>query len=217
MQVSTCMQAELTSPTRQRLLDAAFRVCSEQGIHGATTREIADVAGVNEVTLFRHFGNKEKLIAALFEHVLANLTESLNITEVDAHDLERDIFRYALRYHEMLTANEALIRTILGEAKRHPEQARQVMCEAGRSLRERLIDYLRAAQNAGSVREDVDLGPALDAFTGMLLAGMLRRTSFKSYIDYSADEYLHTVVDLFLRGIAATPSPDKPLSKAQSA
>ncbi|EDY17822.1 transcriptional regulator, TetR family [Chthoniobacter flavus Ellin428] len=211
------MQAELTSPTRQRLLDAAFRVCSEQGIHGATTREIADVAGVNEVTLFRHFGNKEKLIAALFEHVLANLTESLNITEVDAHDLERDIFRYALRYHEMLTANEALIRTILGEAKRHPEQARQVMCEAGRSLRERLIDYLRAAQNAGSVREDVDLGPALDAFTGMLLAGMLRRTSFKSYIDYSADEYLHTVVDLFLRGIAATPSPDKPLSKAQSA
>jgi len=211
------MQAELITPTRQRLLDAAFRVCSEQGIHGATTREIADVAGVNEVTLFRHFGNKEKLIAALFEHVLANLTESLNITEVDAHDLERDLFRYAQRYHEMLMANEALIRTILGEAKRHPEQARQVMCEAGRSLRERLVDYLRAAQNARSVREDIDLGPALDAFTGMLLAGMLRRTSFKSYIDYSADEYLHTVVDLFLRGIAATPSPDKPLSQAQSA
>lgn len=217
MQASTCMQVELTSPTRQRLLDAAFRVCSERGLHGATTREIADVAGVNEVTLFRHFGNKEKLIAALFEQVLATLSESLNENEADAQDLARDLTRYAQRYNAMLMANEALIRTIIGEAKRHPEQARQVMCEAGRSLRERLIDYLRAAQEAGSVRDDIELGPAIDAFTGMLMSGMLRRTSFKTYVDYSTDEYVQTVVDLFLRGIAASPSPDKPLSKAKSA
>lgn len=210
MQVSTCMQAELLSPTRQRLLDAAFRVCSERGLHAATTREIAEVADVNEVTLFRHFGNKEKLIAALFEHVLAALTESLSETEPDGHDLERDLTRYARRYNEMLMTNEALIRTIIGESRRHPEQARQVMCEAGRSIRERLIDYLRAAQNAGSVRHDVELGPAIDAFTGMLLAGMLRRTGFKTYIDYSDDDYITNVVELFLRGIAATPaSPDK--------
>lgn len=212
MQVSTCMQTELASPTRQRLLDAAFRVCSERGLHGATTREIADVAQVNEVTLFRHFGNKEKLIAALFEHVLATLTESLNETEADAQDLERDLTRYAQRYHEMLMTNEALIRTIIGEAKRHPEEARKVMCDSGRSLRERLIDYLRAAQDAGTVRHDVELGPAIDAFTGMLMSGMLRRTGFKTYIDYSADDYIRTVVDLFLRGIAA--SPDKPKRKS---
>jgi len=35
------MQAELLNPTRQRLLEAAFRVCSERGLHAATTREIA--------------------------------------------------------------------------------------------------------------------------------------------------------------------------------
>lgn len=210
------MQAELAHPTRQRLLDAAFHVCSEHGLHGATTREIADVAHVNEVTLFRHFGSKEKLIAALFEQVLATLTESLNETEADAQDLERDLTRYAQRYHAMLMTNEALIRTIIGEAKRHPEEARKVMCEAGRSLRERLIDYLRSAQDAGTVREDLELGPAIDAFTGMLMSGMLRRTGFKTYIDYSADDYIRTVVDLFLRGIASSPSPDKP-RKARSA
>jgi len=209
MQVSTCMQAELLNPTRQRLLDAAFRVCADRGLHAATTREIAEVAEVNEVTLFRHFGNKEKLIAALFEHVLASLNEPLGETEPEGHDLERDLMRYAQRYHEMLTTNEALIRTIIGETRRHPEQARQVMCEAGRSMRERLIDYLRTAQEAGLVRDDVDLGPAIDAFTGMLLAGMLRRTGFKKYIDYPAEDYLTTVVDLFVRGIAAPAPVDK--------
>src|SRR6476646_2662442 len=107
MQVSTCMQTETATPTRQRLLDAAFQVCSERGLHGATTREIADVAQVTEVTLFRHFGSKEKLIAALFEHVVATLTESLNEAEADGQDLERDLLRYAQRYNEMLMANEA--------------------------------------------------------------------------------------------------------------
>lgn len=214
MQVSTCMQAELASPTRQRLIDAAIHVCSERGLHAATTREIADVAGVNEVTLFRHFGNKEKLIAALFEQVLATLSESLDDTETDEQDLERNLSRYAQRHNELLTTNEAFIRTIIGESKRHPDQARMIMCEAGRAKRELLIEYLRAAQKAGTVRKDVELGPAVDAFTGMLLAGMLRRTSFKDYVDYTADEYLRTIVDLFIRGIAASPSPDKPKRKS---
>lgn len=214
MQASTCMQAELASPTRQRLIDAALHVCSERGLHAATTREIADVAGVNEVTLFRHFGNKEKLIAALFEQVLATLSESLDDTETDEQDLERNLSRYAQRHNELLTTNEAFIRTIIGESKRHPEQARMIMCEAGRAKRELLIEYLRAAQKAGTVRKDVELGPAVDAFTGMLLAGMLRRTSFKDYVDYTADEYLRTIVDLFIRGIAASPSPDKPKRKS---
>jgi len=76
-------------------------------------------------------------------------------------------------------------------------------------MRERLIAYLHTAQRAGSVREDLELGPAIDAFTGMLLAGMLRRTGFKNYIDYPADDYVATVVDLFLRGIAAPAPADK--------
>jgi hypothetical protein len=109
----------------------------------------------------------------------------------------------------MLTANEALIRTIIGEARRHPEEAQKVMCEAGRALRERLINYLRAAQKNGSVRRDVALGPAIDCFTGMLLSGMLRRTGFPKSIDYSSEEYVTTVVELFLGGITAPVASKK--------
>ena len=129
---STTASADLP-PTRQRLLDAAFRVCSERGLHAATTREIAEAAGVNEVTLFRHFGSKEKLIADLFARSVAAQSESISHTEPDANDLRIDLFRYARRFNEMLFANEALIRTLIGEARRYPEQARQVICEAAPS------------------------------------------------------------------------------------
>jgi AcrR family transcriptional regulator len=198
------------NPTRQRLLDAAVRVCAERGLHGATTREIAEAAGVNEVTLFRHFGSKEKLISEIFRRAVSAQMESLSETEPDANDLERDLMRYARRYDEMLMSNEPLIRTLIGEARRHPQEAWQVICEAARPMRERLIGYLRAAQKAGSVRTDIPLGATIDAFTGMLLAGMLRRTSFKQAMaDYSPDEYVANAVELFLRGIAAPDAPRK--------
>ena len=46
----------------EQLLTAALKVFAAAGTRGATTRRIAQEAGVNEVTLFRHFGSKEALI-----------------------------------------------------------------------------------------------------------------------------------------------------------
>jgi AcrR family transcriptional regulator len=45
--------------TKKRILAAAELVFSRDGFQGATTREIARQAGVNEVTLFRHFRTRE--------------------------------------------------------------------------------------------------------------------------------------------------------------
>ena len=49
--------------TRARILAAAAHVFAQHGASGATTRRIAERAGVNEVTLFRLFGSKESLLA----------------------------------------------------------------------------------------------------------------------------------------------------------
>jgi len=56
---------ENTPSTHDRMLDAALQVFIEHGFKGSTTRVIAQVAGVNEVTLFRHFGSKEVLLQVL--------------------------------------------------------------------------------------------------------------------------------------------------------
>ena len=53
--------------TRGRILQAAVKLIVEQGYARTTTRAIAAEAGVNEVTLFRHFGSKEKLFHKMVE------------------------------------------------------------------------------------------------------------------------------------------------------
>jgi AcrR family transcriptional regulator len=43
--------------TRERILVAAREIFEHNGTRGTTTREVAERAGVNEATLFRHFGS----------------------------------------------------------------------------------------------------------------------------------------------------------------
>ena len=54
--------------TRNRILNACREIFERNGTRGTTTREVADRAGVNEATLFRHFGSKAALLSAMREH-----------------------------------------------------------------------------------------------------------------------------------------------------
>ncbi|YAF98234.1 MAG: TetR/AcrR family transcriptional regulator [Nodularia sp. CChRGM 3473] len=188
--------------TRTRLIDAASQVFASLGVQGATTREIARVAGVNEVTLFRHFASKEQLLGAVIENASALQTQALAHPEAWTQNLYVDLKNYAQLYNAMLEAHEDLIRTFIGEAKRHPEAAKQMIQEAAKPLREKLVDYLQASQKRGIVRPDIEPLPTVDMFTGMLLAGMLCRTAKFSQDDYSCEDYIQTCVNIFVRGIA---------------
>ncbi|QHG17567.1 TetR/AcrR family transcriptional regulator [Nostoc sp. ATCC 53789] len=192
--------------TRIRLIEAASQVFASLGVQGATTREIARVAGVNEVTLFRHFASKEQLLGAVIKNALALQTEALAYPEAWTQDLKIDLRQYAHLYNTMLEAQEDLIRTFIGEAKRHPEEAKQVIQEAAKPLREKLVAYLESSQKLGIVRVDLAPFPAVDMFTGMLLAGMLCRSAKFNQGSYSCEDYIETCVDIFVRGISTSNS-----------
>jgi AcrR family transcriptional regulator len=117
------MSKSVRSPaqTRARILKAATNVFAQAGLQGATTREIARVAGVNEVTLFRHFSSKEQLLGAVVQQATALQSEELTAQDEWTQNLHIDLTHYAHLYNHMLEEHEALIRTFIGEAHRHPE------------------------------------------------------------------------------------------------
>ncbi|RLV50530.1 TetR/AcrR family transcriptional regulator [Nocardioides mangrovicus] len=69
--------------TRQRIVEAAAQVLREQGPAAVTTRGVADAAGVQAPTLYRLFGDKEGLLDAVAEHVMAGYVSDKAAT-VDA-------------------------------------------------------------------------------------------------------------------------------------
>ena len=56
----------MTTRTEERILRTFLRLLTERGLEGTTTRGLAEEAGVNEVTLFRLFGDKGNLAAKAF-------------------------------------------------------------------------------------------------------------------------------------------------------
>ena len=78
------------SPADDRILEATISVLARDGYAGATTRKIADEAGVNEVTLFRKFKNKENLVSEARKYSKERSLESLEkvFETIGSEDLE---------------------------------------------------------------------------------------------------------------------------------
>ena len=65
--------------TSRKIVEAAMRLVREKGYTATTTKEIAQVAGVNECTLFRKFGSKKDIVLAGVSQAAwrANITPEL--------------------------------------------------------------------------------------------------------------------------------------------
>jgi AcrR family transcriptional regulator len=190
-----------STSARDKLLQAAMKVFARDGLHRATTRVIAEEAGVNEVTLFRHFTNKEGLLSAVMQSVVeAHATENLGDEKEWTGDLRRNLRRFAEGLYQKLEQDEAFMRTMIGEGRRHEEHAQKIIRDAVRPVRARFIHHLETARKAGQVRKGIDLGIAADAFTSMLFGGMLRITG-NCHEGYQASEFVAVCVDVFALGL----------------
>jgi AcrR family transcriptional regulator len=193
--------------TRQRLLDAAARLFGRDGLEGATTRDIAREAGVNEVTLFRHFLSKEKLLSEVLRRTFDRQEETL-ATEGAASrsvgeakpDLRAGLRSYAGRYHDLLQRNLPLLRTLIGEIHRHREHEVQVFKAIFNPLKAEVIRALEAARADGLIRAELDPVVIADMFGGMIFIEVLRRGS-STPPEYPSADYLAICVDVFARGI----------------
>ena len=105
---------------RDQLLPAAIKVYAESGTRGATTRRIAQEAGVNEVTLFRHFGSKEALIReALGWRADAALRH--RAAGAPGRSREPSSSAFCRQHHRVLLEHRSIIRKCMGEFEEHPQ------------------------------------------------------------------------------------------------
>src|SRR5438477_5889646 len=137
-------------PPRERILAAARELFYRRGIHAVGVDAIAEAAGTNKMTLYRHFASKDVLVAAC----LSELTQEFDATWdalAAAHvgDPEGQLLAW-LRHVGDFKENEAERGCALANAavelpdKDHP--ARRVIREYKTALRERLIQLCRDAK-----------------------------------------------------------------------
>ncbi len=101
----TRTQAERADQTRARILDAAIREFSENGLAGARTEQIAEAAGVNKALLYYYFKGKDALYAASLESIAEGVRDaSMAVLDADASAGER-FLRSALEHFDRIHTN----------------------------------------------------------------------------------------------------------------
>jgi AcrR family transcriptional regulator len=188
--------------TRQRILTAAREVFSRDGFQGATTREIAREAGVNEVTIFRHFHTREELLHATLKQSCASLDALVQPEEHWREDLFGSLERYVQEVYVHLRGKEALVRAFTSEAPILSEATRRTLQEFMLKRKALLIARLQEAQKAGLVRTGLDLSAAADLLPDAVRSAMLRHTAFADNPE-SIASHLKGITDIFYQGIKA--------------
>lgn len=196
-------QAESTTSsgdeTRQRILVAAAQIFSEKGYARATTRALAAAAGVNEVTLFRHFGSKEKLFAAVVDHYAApSMIAALE--RLFTGDYRQDLLSIGNFFMQVILERQDIVRLMLCEAAHFPE-VRRAMAQNPRQFRQVLARYLQQQMEQGRVRKLCPEAMA-QAFWGMFYAYAINLEILEAPISpaISTEELIAQFVDIFVNG-----------------
>jgi AcrR family transcriptional regulator len=186
--------------TRLRIIAATRNVYARKGARGTTTREVADCAGVNEATLFRHFGTKHALMDAMREHY-ASVGELRDTIAQLSGSLEEDLRAIGRQFFEHMIKNHDLIRVSLAEATMDPDGCSSTM-RFPRAKFDVLREYFSARHASGELRGD----PAWLAgcFMSVMFAAACGKHIWTD--DYNVthkDSLVDLWVDTFLNGVRA--------------
>ncbi len=85
--------AVTTGNTKERILDASLDLFSVKGFEGVSVKEIAEVVGIKDSSLYKHFSSKQEIFDTLLEEM--------------NHRFEETVLRYQLPQGEVKKLAEA--------------------------------------------------------------------------------------------------------------
>lgn len=182
--------------TRTRIFAAARQLIAKKGRRGTTTREIAELAGVNEATLFRHFGNKDALIEACVTHFcpVGDLQEFLPHLSGNIEEDLRAIAHFMTERMESL--RDLILATFIEEEQW--SAAGDAAWRAPAMIKQVVTDYMAARVQAGELEGDPSLMARL--FMGTIFAYVVGKNRMR-YPDYTLDDIIDFNINVFLNGV----------------
>lgn len=191
---------DLQLTTEEKIIEAAIQLVKELGYKGATTRKIAEAAGLNEVTLFRHFGNKKGLIQAIIDKFsyVDFITNTLEKEIV--WDVHKDLRMMATLYQTQLEQKRDVILISIKEAGAFPELDR-LISHVPIQYKKLLADYFQQMVENGKIRKTDPVAAATNFFF-LNFGYMLLKTRIQDNGEVMAlEDFLNGNIALFANSL----------------
>jgi AcrR family transcriptional regulator len=168
------IRQQLIEARRNQILDAAATVFAEKGFHPTTTKEIAEMAGVSEGTIYNYFTSKSDLLIGLMTRLAE--VESLNEELVDALQGDvRDFFVAVFRHRaDSFQKGQEMLKAILPQVMVNPDLSKQFTEQFVQRISTLLEQYVQARIEMGHIRP-VNVPLAVRAVQGMFIGLIVLR------------------------------------------
>lgn len=184
--------------TRQRILKAALALFGEKGYVATSTREIAEKAGVNHLTLFRHFGSKEALFReSVVSHV--SIGDFLNeIRERLTGNVKQDLDNICRAFFKENASKGTLMWLWFYESRTNSEVA-----ELFAEIPHHLVDFLSAYMMSLSRDRDENIIQTYRVLSAMFFGQLTQYILWNAHpvteglFPETPDPFIKECVDLF--------------------
>ena len=142
--MSVTTERKSKTERREEILDAAMQVFSDKGLHGASTEEIARLAGISQPYVFRLFGTKKELFLAVSARCFR---QTLEMFQRAAEGLRGEDAMNAIgeAYGELLKTDRTYLR---GQMAAYAACDDDEICQAVRNGYGDLVTYVERVSGA---------------------------------------------------------------------
>lgn len=185
--------------TQLKIIDATMTLIIEKGYSGATTKNIAKLAGVNESTIFRRFDGKKEIVTAAME--LPKWNPGLSESDFTYHgNLEEDLSSFSRVY--MSKVSPQMVRVSIGLRSAELEGAALPgIMKVPMVFKNVLVNYFSQMIADGKMR-DCDVESVSLQFIAMNFGFVFLDASFgEKLVEVSKEEYIRNSVCVFVSGI----------------
>jgi AcrR family transcriptional regulator/site-specific recombinase XerD len=197
------------NPTRQRLINAALELFAAQGVTETTTKQIAELAEVNEVTLFRQFGNKYGLLLAVIEEaaVFTQMGQRLVQQANQTSSIYQALKDYADACLQALERVPEVVRSVVGEAGQYPAENRVALGRGFTQANQYVAQYFETVIDQGQLRTHLPAEKLASLLNSMVLGyAVIEFTSEFHQLWQNREDFLENLVTLFLQGAVSSLS-----------
>lgn len=186
--------------TQLKIIDATMTLIIEKGYSGATTKNIAALAGVNECTIFRRFREKKEIVLAALG--LPKWNPGLKKDDfVYKGSLEEDLLSFAIVYAAKVTPRMVKISLGLRTAELEDVALSGIM-QVPMVFKEVLQDYFAMMQQQGKIKA-CDIESLALQFISMNFGFVFLEASFgDKLVGVPKEEYIKNSVAVFVKGIS---------------
>ena len=187
--------------TEKKIVDATFEILRKEGVEKATTKRIARAAGVNEVTIFRKFKNKNNLIEITKQYNMDILLSKLEDIFSFKGDEEIDEYLNSnfMGFLNLPEENLSIIKIAMEEV-RDISGKKLIISTITKTIIGKLEEYFKLQKEKGNIR-DIDTRVLSVMCFSMTFQSIVLWKVYDNTTEVEAIEFGKNYLDMLLNGI----------------